>query len=139
MPIPRFDDIAHIALVSDDVLLERVRSLVIHAHRRQLWLMFLDARHRQLPVLVPHDVPSAPNHAHRTGFRRFVRGLVDDIRPGSIVVALERPGVDVVRHGDRAWFALVDDACRAARVTMRGPILVHDRGCRWIAAEDLVR
>lgn len=138
MPISPFDDVADVALATDEALLERVRDLVEGAYRRQLWLMFLDEQHRQLPVVIPHDVPSGPNRAHRTGFRPFIAQLVDEIRPGSIVAVLERPGPDIVRRGDREWFAVVDDACRAAGVERRGPILAHDDGFRWIASEDLL-
>lgn len=136
MPISRFDDVADTALTTDDLVLDRVRSLVEGAYRQQLWLMFLDERHCQLPILMPHDVPSAPNRGHRAGFRTFIAHLVDEIRPSSIIVVLERPGPDLVRRGDRAWFALVDDACRAAAVRLRGPVLAHDHGFRWIAVED---
>lgn len=138
MPTSRFEDIAHVSLAADEVLLDRVRDIVEGAFRRQLWLMFLDEEHRQLPIVIPHDVPGSPNRSHRTGFRPFIAELVDEIRPTSIVAVLERPGPDIVRRGDREWFAVVDDACRAAGVVPRGPILAHDDGFRWIAAEDLL-
>jgi hypothetical protein len=138
MPTSRFDDIAHVSLAADETLLDRVRDIVEGAYRRQLWLMFLDEEHRQLPIVIPHDVPSSPNRSHRAGFRPFIAELVDEIRPTSIVAVLERPGPDIVRRGDREWFAVVDDACRAAGVVPRGPILVHDDGFRWIASEDLL-
>jgi hypothetical protein len=138
MSTPRFEDIADVSLADDEVLLERVRDLVAGAYRRQLWLLFLDDEHRQLPIVLPHDVPGSPNRGHRTGFRPFIAGLVGELRPASIVVVLERPGRDELKRGDREWFAVVDDACRAAGVVRRGPILAHDDGFRWIAAEDLL-
>jgi hypothetical protein len=137
MPTPRFDDIADISLAEDEALLDRVRDLVEGVYRRQLWLMFLDDEHRQLPIVIPHDVPSNPNREHRAGFRAFIADLVDEIRPSSIVVVLERPGPDTLTSGDREWFAVVADACREAGVQRRGPILAHDDGFRWIASEDL--
>lgn len=136
MPISRFDDVADIALTTDDLVLDRVRLLVEGAYRQQLWLMFLDERHRQLPILMPHDVPSAPGREYRSGLRAFIADLVDEIQPSSIIVVLERPGPDIVRRGDRDWFALLADACRSAGVRLRGPVLAHDRGFRWVAAED---
>lgn len=138
MPTPRFDDVADVSLADDEALLDRVRDLVRGAYRRQLWLMFLDGKHCQLPILIPHDVPSAPHRAHRTGFRSFIADLVEELRPASIVVVLERPGTDTLRRGDREWLAVVDDACRAAGVVRRGPILAHDDGFRWVAAEDFL-
>lgn len=133
-----FDDIADVSLTTDELVLGRVRDLVEGAYRRQLWLMFLDEHDCQLPIILPHDVPSAPNRTHRSGFRPFIAGLVEELRPASIVVVLERPGSDTVRRGDREWFAVLDDACRASGVRRRGPVLVCDAGFRWVAADDLL-
>ncbi len=138
MPTPRYDDVADVSLATDEALLDRVRDLVEGAYRRQLWFMFLDEEQRQLPVLIPHDVPSRPSREHGEAVHAFIAHLVDGIRPAGIVVVLERPGPDDLRRGDREWFAVVDDACRVAGVVRRGPILAHDDGFRWIAGEDLL-
>jgi hypothetical protein len=138
MPISPFDDVADVSLATDEALLERVSDLVEGAYRRQLWFMFLDDHDCQLPILVPFDVPERPHEHHRDRLDPFVAALVDDVRPRRIVVVLERPGDDELTRGDREWFAVVDRACRAAGVERRGPILAHDDGFRWIAAEDLL-
>jgi hypothetical protein len=138
MPISPFDDVADVALATDEALLGRVRDLVEGAYRQQLWFMFLDEDDRQLPLLVPLDVPDRPEHEHSDPLGPFLVALVDEVRPRSIVVVLERPGPDELTRGDREWFAVVDNACRAAGVVRRGPILAHDDGFRWIAAEDLL-
>lgn len=138
MPTPPFDDVADVSLAPDEALLERVRDLVEGAYRQQLWFMFLDEGDRQMPLLIPFDVPDRPQDEHRERLDPFVAELVDEVRPRSIVVVLERPGPDVLTSGDREWFAAVDHACRAAGVVRRGPILAHDDGFRWIAAEDLL-
>ncbi|MGB3909988.1 MAG: hypothetical protein WBL06_05915 [Pseudolysinimonas sp.] len=137
MPISPFDDVADISLATDEALLERVRDLVEGAYRQQLWFMFLDAGDRQLPLLIPFDVPDRPDEEHHDRLDPFVADLVDEVRPRSIVVVLERPGRHELTPGDREWFAVVDRACRAAGVVRRGPILAHDDGFRWIAPEDL--
>jgi hypothetical protein len=136
MPISPFDEVADVALDTDEALLGRVRDLVEGAYRQQLWFMFLDEDDRQLPLLVPLDVPDRPEHSDPLG--PFLVALVDEVRPRSFVVVLERPGPDELTRGDREWFAVVDNACRAAGVVRRGPILAHDDGFRWIAAEDLL-
>lgn len=138
MPISPFDDVADVSLATDAAVLQRVRDVVEGAYRQQLWFMFLDEGARQMPLLIPVDVPDRPDQAPSGGLRPFVAGLVEELRPGSIVVVLERPGLDELTLGDREWFAVVDDACRAAGVVRRGPILAHDDGFRWIAAEDLL-
>jgi len=136
MTTPRFDDTAEISLTSDDAVLERVRDLVEGAYRQQLWLMFLDDEARQLPVVIPHDVPDAPSAEARRDFPGFVRELVAELGAGAVVLTLERFGTDDLRPGDREWFAVVAAACRAADVRLRSPILCSDDGFRWIASED---
>jgi hypothetical protein len=138
MPTPRYDDVADVSLVDDEALLVRVRDIVEGAYRRQLWFMFLDDGHRQLPLLIPHDVSSRPSAERAEAVRMLLTELVEAIRPAAVVVMLERPGPDELTTGDREWFARVDAACRDAGVTRRGPILAHDDGFRWVAAEDLV-
>jgi hypothetical protein len=138
MPISPFDDVADVSLATDEALLERVRDLVEGAYRQQLWFMFLDDDDRQLPILVPLDVPDRPGEEHSDPLNPFVAALVDEVRPRSIVVVLERPGPDWLTVSDREWFAVVERACRAAGVVRRGPILAHDDGFRWIASEDLL-
>lgn len=138
MPTPRFDDVADVALLTDEAVLERVRDLVEGSYRRQVWFMLLDEEQRQLPVLIPHDVPARPSARHGRAVQKLIALLADEIRLGCIVVVLERPGGDTLRRGDRDWFAVVDEGCRAAGVVRRGPILAHDDGFRWIAAEDLL-
>lgn len=138
MPISPFDDVADVSLASDEALLERVRDLVEGAYRQQLWFMFLDERDRQVPLLIPFDVPDRPDKEHRDRLDPFVAHLVDEVHPRSIVVVLERPGPDWLTPSDREWFAVVDRACRAVGVVRRGPILAHDEGFRWIASEDLL-
>jgi hypothetical protein len=137
MPISPFDDVADVSLASDEALLERVQDLVEGAYRQQLWFMFLDDHDRQMPLLVPLDVPDRPGEEHSDPLGPFVAALVDEVRPRSVVVVLERPGPDTLTRGDREWFAVVDHACRAAGVVRRGPVLAHDDGFRWIAPDDL--
>lgn len=138
MPTPSFDDIADIALTTDAAILERVRDLVDGAYRRQLWLMLLDDEHRQLPVVLPCDVPAAPPPVAARGVRRFVGGLSEEFDVGSVIVVLERPGAEPLTAGDRGWLRIAANACRAAGLPLRGPVMATDAGFRWIAAEDFL-
>ena len=136
MKTPNYEDTHEHPLITDEDVLEHVTLLVRNALRRQLWLMFLDGEDRQLPVLMPTDVPANPKTTDATNLARFIRGVNDELEATSIVVSLERRGSDEISNDDRAWFRLVRDACAMAELRLRGPLLVHTRGVRWVAAED---
>jgi hypothetical protein len=136
MKIPSYEDTHEQPLTTDEQVLERVTLLVRNALRRQLWLMFLDADDRQLPVLMPTDVPVRPRSSDASDLARFIHGVNDDLGASSIVVALERRGSDEISDDDRAWLRLVREAAEMAELRLRGPVLVHTRGVRWVAVED---
>jgi hypothetical protein len=136
MKIPSYEETYEHPLTTDEHVLERVQLLVRTAMRRQLWFMFLDAEQRQLPLLMPTDVPANPNGSDPGHLARFVHDTTDTVGAESIVVALERRGSDQITDDDRAWFRLVREACAQLELPMRGPVLVHTRGVRWVAAED---
>lgn len=136
MRIPNYEETHEQPLTTDEQVLERVGLLVRNALRRQLWLMFLDGDDRQLPVLMPTDVPAHPQTTDASTLARFIHGVNDDLGASSIVVALERRGSDEISEDDRAWFRLVAAAASMAELRLRGPLLVHTRGVRWVAVED---
>jgi hypothetical protein len=137
MTIPRFDDVRDAPLVTDEDVLHRAELLLGHAIRRQLWLMFLDEHDRQLPLLMPTYVPRRPGPGHRDNYARVLGVLFEDAEADSMVVAYERRGGDALTAPDRAWLGLVREACEQAAIPLRGPLLVHDGGLRWIGADDL--
>ena len=51
--------------------------------------------------------------------------------------AVERPGSDEVTDDDRRWFGVVAEAGCLAEVGLRGPMLAHREGVRWIGSDDL--
>ena len=136
MKIPNYEETHEQPLTTDEHVLDRVTLLVRNALRRQLWLMFLDGDDRQLPVLMPTDVPANPGTTDASNLARFISGVNDELDATSIVVALERRGSDEISDDDRAWFRLVRDASGMAELKLRGPVLVHTRGVRWVAVED---
>jgi hypothetical protein len=136
MQTPRYEDTQEHPLTTDENVLERVKLLVHTAMRRQLWLMFADGDDRQLPLLMPTDVPRNPEDADPANLARFIREATDDLNADSIIVTLERRGSDEITEDDRAWFRLVHDACAMAELKLRGPLLCHTRGVRWVALED---
>jgi hypothetical protein len=136
MKTPRYSDVGEEPLATDEKLVERAEMLLEHALRRQIWLMFLDDESRQLPVIMPTYVPARPGPRESEGFGRFLRELVDDFGAASVAITFERRGGDSYDEADRAWFRLIHDACVSSDVPLRGPMLCHNTGVRWVAAED---
>lgn len=137
MAAPRYDDVRHKPLTNDESVLERARLLLGHAIRRQVWLMFLDEDDHQLPVLLPTYVPRRPARQFRENFPQLLGVLFEDADADAMIVALERRGGDELTDSDREWLTLIRDACAIAGVRLRGPLLVHDGGVRWIASEEV--
>lgn len=137
MAAPRYDDVRDAPLTTDESVLERAHLLLAHAIRRQVWLMFLDEDDCQLPVLIPSYVPRRPTRHHRSNFPQLLGVLFEDADADAMVIAYERRGDDGLTDADRQWLTLIRDACARAAIPLRGPLLVHDGGVRWIAPEDL--
>lgn len=131
-----YEDVRDIALISDEDVLDRVTDLIDRAFRRQIWLMFLDDESRQLPLLMPSYVPRRPGKHALEPFAEFIGGLFEEVAAASMVIVYERPGSDPISQGDREWLRLIHAACRAESIPLRGPLLAHNRGVRWIATED---
>jgi len=136
MKPPHYDTVRDLALTTDALLLERVRVLLDDGYRRQLWLMFLDERDRQMPLIMPTDIPKRPRPGDTVGFGEFLVTLNDDVGAASIVITLERRGSDSISEIDAEWLRLVCAACVYADVRLRGPLLCHSNGVRWVGAED---
>lgn len=132
----RYEDTREHPLSTDENVLDRAKLLLGTALRRQLWFMFLDRDDIQLPLLMPTDVPRRPENADAGQLARFIRGVIDESDAATIIAALERRGSDEVTDDDRAWLQLVRDACAMIELPLRGPLLCHTRGVRWVAAED---
>jgi hypothetical protein len=134
---PSFADVADIPLETDDAIRDRVAALLERAMRRQIWMMFLDDEGYQLPLLMPSAIPRHPGRRHLENFAHFVGDLVDELDAATVVFVLERPGSDAVSTTDREWLTLAVAACHRANVPLRGPLLCHDGGLRWIGPEDV--
>jgi len=128
---------ALLPLTTDDDVLERVRALVGHAMRRQFWLMFLDDEQRQLPILMPTDLPRRPRRGDAHRFGEFLSDLVEVVGASSVIVTYERRAGDELSDSDLEWLRMARKGCRLAGVPLRGPLLAHRRGVRWVAADDL--
>jgi hypothetical protein len=103
-----------------------------------VWLMFLDAGNRVLPVVVPIDgIPAEPDPGFVSGLARIVSGLVESGDTASVAVLLSRPGEPAMTEADRRW-------ARALRSGLGDevgvwPVHLATRGqVRVFAPDDLV-
>lgn len=127
-----FDDVSAIALESDDAVLERVTALIRNAIRRQVWLMFLDAERRQLPVLLPTEIPASPGEDDAQLIGDFISTMASELDARTAVITLERAGSPELSDTDRAWLATLLDSGEASGVPFHGPYLCHRRGVRRV-------
>jgi hypothetical protein len=126
-----FDQASLHPLTTDAQVQLRASQLVGRAVRRQLWIMLLDENDVQLPVIVPiDDLPPAPD-----GDLPFAY-IVESTGAAAVFVVLERYGGEELTPADRAWAKHVRDGCAAASVRLRGILLSHRRGVRWMAEDD---
>ncbi|MDP3209906.1 MAG: hypothetical protein Q8M65_12225, partial [Rhodoglobus sp.] len=88
----QFDEAHAVPLETDDDVLDRVRDLVRNAIRHQVWLMFLDRERRQLPVLMPTDIPPMPGDDDAERIGDFIRGVASDEDAAHVILVLERVG-----------------------------------------------
>lgn len=123
-------------LLTDADALRRVEQLVGPAiTNRQLWIMLFDGDGRQAPVIVPiGDVPRRPDPGGLAGLAQVLASLRDDLvtdlGPGSVVLTLERHGLDGVLPADRAWAQALADGCTQAEIGLRGVFLSTPGGVR---------
>lgn len=133
---PHYNDLREVPLISDDELVERVGALVHHALRRQLWIMFLDEDHHQLPVIMPSHLPRAPHSGDEAPLAEFLRSVADDAEAHTIVLTYERPGQVFLSDADRRWCRVLSAACELTGLPFRALLLCHDEGVRQLAPDD---
>jgi hypothetical protein len=136
MRTPSYEDARTQPLTSQVLIEERVRALIGRACRRQLWFLFLDANNIQLPLMIPlDDLPSAPDDAVHELARAMGRAM-EAAGAGSIIVVIERYASSALSPADIAWAKGVHDAFDLEEIDLRGVVLSHNRGVRWIAQDD---
>jgi hypothetical protein len=124
-------------LVTDELIEQRVQALVGRACTRQVWMLFLDKKDVQLPLVLPlADYPETPAEGNAPAFAATVREIVEVAEAAQVIFVWERYGSDRLTPTDCAWAEQLHRACAAEGVTVRAQLLSHKRGVRWIAAED---
>ena len=132
-----YDQTVYLPLSTDALIEQRVDLLVGRAQRRQLWLMFLDASHVQLPLLIPiADIPVAPSADDIPRWATLIDNTAEAVEAASVVVVLERYAPEQLTEADRSWARQLRDSCGMAEVALRAIVLSHRRGARLLAPDD---
>ena len=135
-------------LESTEDLRVLVETLLEHAGRRQMWLMFIDDRGCLGDPLMPMDdypddptvvtptddlgdVDQATLLMHRFGLLRELTGNE------AVVLVWERLGSSIVGVEDREWARAMRDAAAALDVPLRAQFVLHNRGVRHLLDIDL--
>lgn len=135
MKSPSYEDSTLVPLSTDALIQERAAALIGRAIRRQLWVMFLDEDDVQLPVLMPIEgLPAEPEAGD--SLAKALRVVVDGVAAHSVILVLERYGGEALTASDRAWAKALHDAAAATEVRLRGILLSHRGGVRWVAQDD---
>lgn len=136
MTIPAYESTITAPLTTDALIEERVSSLVGKACRRQFWLLFLDEDSVQLPLLIPIGDPPAHPQPESDALLGMVENAAESVGATSVVVVIERYADDTLTASDLAWAAWLDAAFHDHEIALRGMLLSHRRGVRWIAQDD---
>jgi hypothetical protein len=108
------------------------------AIRRQVWLMFLDDDDRQLPIIMPTDVPRLPEPDDDVRVGAFLRDVGDDLRAQSVILVFERRGGPELSASDLEWLRVLRRACVESGMPFRGPYLCHRQGVSTVPVDDLL-
>lgn len=107
-------------LLTEADMVHRIEELLAPAiHNGQLWIMFLDRRRRQLPLIVPiEDLPATPTPRGVDALVGVLAGL--EAAYHSVILVMERLGTDAVATIDRRWAAAIRSAASEREVTIAG-------------------
>ncbi|WP_394771270.1 hypothetical protein [Lacisediminihabitans sp.] len=106
------------------------------ACRRQLWFLFLDEHQVQLPLIIPvGDPPTRPDASVST-LAAGISAAMESVDAASVIVVIERFADQAVTPADTAWARAIDEQFGERGVRVRGFLLSHRRGVRWLAPDD---
>ena len=136
MRTPSYQDARTQPLTSQVLIEERVRALIGRACRHQLWFLFLDENLVQLPLMIPlDDLPSAPDDSVHD-LARAMGQAMEAAGAESILVVIERYASSALTPADVAWARGIHEAFDLEQLELRGILLSHNRGVRWVAQDD---
>ncbi len=132
-------DAAELPLDTDARIRERVLDLVGPALRPQLWLLFLDAADRQLPLVMPcDDLPERPTEQDRCMLARFICDVCDATEAAQALLVWERPGTAERSAAEQEWMNGLGRLVADGGGRVRAQLISHDRGVAWIPADEWI-
>ncbi|MEO7121533.1 MAG: hypothetical protein ABI400_00090 [Lacisediminihabitans sp.] len=133
----KYDEAKLVPLTTSALIEARVADLLGRAVQRQLWLLFLDENDVQLPLLVPLEgLPSRPPDQPDLTLQSMIRHFRESVGAHSFVFVLERYADATLTPPDIVWARALHRACDDAEVVLRGILVSHKRGVRWVAQDD---
>jgi hypothetical protein len=124
-------------LVTDAEIEERVDHLIGQSNLRKLWVLFLDPREVQIPLIIPiNELPHAADDESAVSVITNVHEVADDVGAGCVVLVWERCGSEYFTPEDSVWARQIAWACTVVGVRLRAMLLSHRTGVRWIAPDD---
>ena len=125
------------AVTTDAMLQDRVTELLTKANQRQFWMMFLDDEAKQIPALIPVDnIPIVPGPEGRRNLPEMLSSAMEATQAASLVLVLERYASSALTPADCEWALSLHNACDQEGIPLRGILLAHRSGIRWIAQDD---
>ncbi|WP_156366333.1 hypothetical protein [Microbacterium sp. No. 7] len=136
-------------LTDDTSLLDYVTPLLRRARWRQLWLLFLDENDRPLgPVMPFGDYPRDPDRVVRSDefgsvtmaqfFAIRFAGMMARSDLAQILMVWERRGDAELAGETLRWARTLRDELVAEGACVRAQLLLHSKGLRVIAPDDLM-
>lgn len=126
-------------LITDSDIEIRLWNQLTSALQHRFWIVLLDECHRQLPTLIPVDgIPPAPDPEDGARLAPMLDWLVDVHAAASVIIVLERPGPSGAETADIDWVRCLRRAAGLAEVPVRGALLLHDDGIRWLAPDEWI-
>lgn len=131
-----YDDTITSPLRTDALIEARVAALIGRACSRQLWFLYLDENQVQLPNIMPvGNPPFWPDQSVAVLASR-IHDAMDDFGARSVIIVFERYADATIKDSDRAWARAINDEFRIAGVHVRGMLISHRHGVRWLAQDD---
>lgn len=131
MTIPHYDTVRDVPLLSEDDVIERLDELLGEGLVLRLWFVFLDERGCQLSLMLPVDLPGAPDEHDDEFVARFASDLVEGTGAATVVVVVEWGELDSPCDA-LEWLRVARGGLESSGLAFLGPFECSPFGVRAI-------